>query len=462
MDYTVMPAKNVAGELRLPGDKSISHRYAMLGAIAEGMTILRNYAPGADCASTLRCLEGLGVKTERRPFASERGESPQELVIEGRGLKGLQPPSSVLDAGNSGSTMRMLSGLLAGHPFQSSITGDNSLQRRPMRRIMDPLGQMGARIEGRNGDLPPLTIRGGDLRGIHYSLPVPSAQVKSAVLLAGLLAQGETTVEEPAPLRDHTEIALAQFGAGLTRFNGRASVIGGRELRAQQFDIPGDISSAAFFLCAALPFHGSDLLLRNVGVNPTRAAVIDFLRSLGAKIELLNVGESAGERVADIHLTGGPLRGGKIAGASVAGLIDEIPVLAVLATQSQEGLIVRDAQELRVKETDRIGAVAENLQRMGASVEIYPDGLDVAGRQALRGAELNSFGDHRIAMAFAVAALGAQGLSSATPTPPLSPFLTSIPRWNKSSNDSDLRSSFSANRIRRRRSFFLLDSFQHK
>jgi 3-phosphoshikimate 1-carboxyvinyltransferase len=227
--------------------------------------------------------------------------------------------------------------------------------------------------------------------------------------LAGLLAEGETTVEEPAALRDHTELALAQYGADITRSNGKASVRGGRALKAQTFQIPGDISSAAFFLCAALPFDGSDLVLQNVGVNPTRIAVIDFLRAMGANIELRSVSESAGERVADLHLRGGPLQGGSIAGASVAGLIDEIPVLAVLATQTEEGLRVRDAQELRVKETDRIAAVAENLRRMGARVEVVPDGLDVPGRQTLKGAELDSFGDHRIAMAFAVAALVARG-----------------------------------------------------
>lgn len=409
MDARILPARNIIGGVKLPGDKSISHRYALLAAIAEGETTLRNYAPGADCASTLHCLEVLGVKLERRTVTTESGESRQELAIEGRGLKGLQAPGTTLDAGNSGSTMRMLSGLLAAHPFCSVISGDESLQRRPMRRIIDPLQEMGARIEARDGDLPPLTIHGGALHGIDYLLPVPSAQVKSAVLLAGLLAEGETTVREPAALRDHTEIALTQFGADLTRSRRKASVRGGRPLKAQSFDIPGDISSAAFFLCAALPFPGSNLLLQNVGVNPTRTAVVDLLCSMGANIKMLNVGASAGELVADIHVTGGPLRGGMIEGAMVAGLIDEIPALAVLATQTQDGLVVRDAQELRIKETDRIAAIAENLRRMGAQVEMYPDGLEIPGRQALQGAEVDSFGDHRIAMAFAIAALLAEG-----------------------------------------------------
>jgi 3-phosphoshikimate 1-carboxyvinyltransferase len=409
MDARILPANNIRGEVCLPGDKSISHRYAMLAAIAEGETVLGNYAPGADCASTLRCLQALGIKLERHAVTTGNGGARQQLVIAGRGLRGLQAPSATLDAGNSGSTMRMLSGLLAGHPFQSILTGDSSLQRRPMRRIMEPLRKMGAAIEARDGDLPPLTIRGAALRGIDYPLPVPSAQVKSAVLLAGLLAEGETAVEEPAALRDHTEIALAQFGADMTRSPRRASVRGGRPLKAQTFEIPGDISSAAFFLCATLPFAGSNLLLRNVGVNPTRTALLDFLCGMGAKIQVRNVAATAGELVADIHVEGGPLQGGRIEGAQVAGLIDEIPVLAVLATQTENGLILRDAQELRIKESDRIAAVAENLRRMGARVEVHPDGLDIPGGQTLKGAEMDPLGDHRIAMAFAIAALYAKG-----------------------------------------------------
>jgi len=409
MDRRILPAGNIIGGVRLPGDKSISHRYAMLGAIAEGETAIRNYAPGADCASTLGCLEELGVKVSRRAVKAATGETLEELALAGRGLRGLQPPSSTLDAGNSGSTIRMLSGLLAGHPFRSVITGDESLQRRPMRRIIDPLEKMGARIEARPGDLPPLTIHGARLRAIRYPTPVASAQVKSAVLLAGLLAEGETTVEEPVATRDHTEIALAQFGAELRRGWRQATVCGGRPLRGQKLEVPGDISSAAFFLCAALLFPGSNLMLQGVGVNPTRTALLDFLTGMGAKIKVLNIGEAGGEMVGDIHVTGGALSGGKIEGEQVAGLIDEIPVLAVLATQTADGLVLRDARELRIKETDRIATIAENLRRMGAQVEVHPDGLDIPGRQSLRGAELDSFGDHRIAMAFAVAALVAKG-----------------------------------------------------
>jgi len=409
MDQRITPARNIAGGLRIPGDKSISHRYALLGAVAEGETAIRNYAPGADCASTLRCLEALGVRVSRRQVQAETGEPSVELGIAGRGLKGLVEPATTLDAGNSGSTIRMLSGLLAGQSFRSVITGDESLRRRPMRRVMDPLRRMGASIEASPGDLPPLAIQGGALRGIEYPLPVPSAQVKSAVLLAGMLAEGETTVIEPLALRDHTEIALAQFGADLTRARRKATVHGGRQLRARKIDIPGDISSAAFFLCAALMFPESNLLLQNVGVNPTRTALLDFLSSIGAKIKVLNIGASSGELVGDIHVSGGKLAGGKVDGATVAGLIDEIPVLAVLATQTEGGLAIRDAQELRIKETDRIAAIAENLRRMGGRVEVYQDGLDIPGGQSLHGAEIDSFGDHRIAMAFAVAALIATG-----------------------------------------------------
>ena len=409
MDRRIAPARNIVGGLRLPGDKSISHRYALLGGIAEGETTIRNYAPGADCASTLGCLQALGVGMARRDASGASGETVEELVIEGRGPNGFLAPQQILDAGNSGSTIRMLSGLLAGHPFRSVITGDASLQRRPMQRVMDPLLKMGARIEARDGDLPPLTIHGAALHGIEYSLPLPSAQVKSAVLLAGLLAAGETTVGEPLATRDHTEIALLQFGAELSRGLRRATVCGGRPLHGQKLEVPGDLSSAAFFLCAALLFPDSNLMLQNVGVNPTRAALLDFLTAMGGKIKVLNLGESAGELVGDIQVSGGPLRGGRIEGGLVAGLIDEIPVLAILGTQTEEGLVVRDARELRLKETDRIATVAENLKRMGARIEVQPDGFDIPGRQQLSGAELDSYGDHRIAMAFAVAALVAQG-----------------------------------------------------
>ena len=409
MDRRIQPARCVTGAVRLPGDKSIAHRYALLGAMAEGETAIRNYAPGADCASTLACLQRLGVEIVRRPVAAAAGPVAEELVIRGRELGGVQPPAEPLDAGNSGSTMRLLSGLLAGHPFRSVITGDDSLQRRPMRRIIEPLSQMGARFAAREGNFPPLEILGASLRAIDYKVPVASAQVKSSVLLAGLLAEGETTVSEPVQTRDHTEIALAQFGADLVRRRRATTVRGRHPLRGQKLEVPGDISSAAFFLCAALLFPDSNLYLHDVGLNPTRTALLDFLSGMGARIKVLNMGEVSGELVGDIHVTGGPLRGGRIEGEQVAALIDEIPVLAVLGTQTEEGLILRDAPELRLNESDRIATVAENLRRLGAQVQTQPDGFDIAGRQRLSGAALDSFHDHRIAMAFAVAALAAEG-----------------------------------------------------
>ena len=399
----------------MPGDKSISHRYALLGAVAEGETSIRNYAPGADCASTLRCLGQLGTKISRRKVESETGEPAEEVVIGGfgsLGSLGSLGSQETLDAGNSGSTIRMLSGLLAGQTFRSVITGDESLQRRPMKRIMDPLSRMGATIRARDGNFPPLEIDGARLRGIEYSLPVASAQVKSCVLLAGLLAEGKTTVTEPVQTRDHTEIALAQFGAEIERKRRSTTVCGGKPLQGQKLVVPGDLSSAAFFLCAALLFPDSDLYLQDVGLNPTRTALLDFLTGMGARIKLLNLGETSetgGEVIGDIHATGGRLLGGDIDGEMAAALIDEIPVLAVLGTQTQDGLVVRGAEELRVKESDRIATVAENLKRMGAKVEVFADGFAIPGKQSLTGAEIESYGDHRIVMAFAVAALAAKG-----------------------------------------------------
>ena len=411
MNRVIIPAKNIAGGLRMPGDKSVSHRYAMLAAIAEGETSIRNFAPGADCASTLRCLEDLGVAISRRQTKTEAGDPSEELIIKGRGLRGLQPAAGTLDAGNSGSTMRMLSGLLAGHPFRSVITGDESLQRRPMKRVMEPLTRMGARFTARNENYPPLEIEGTLLHGIQYNLPVASAQVKSAVLLAGLLAEGETAVTEPVQTRDHTEIALQEFGAQVVRTLRATTVTGGHALTAAKLAVPGDISSAAFFLCAALLFPSSDLYLQDVGLNPTRTAMLDFLSAMGAQVKVLNIGVSCGELIGDIHVTGSSLRGGVIEGEMVAALIDEIPALAVLGAHTDDGLILRNAEELRLKESDRISTTAENLRRMGATVDIHPDGFVIPGRQRLQGAELDSFADHRIAMAFAVAALAAEGES---------------------------------------------------
>ncbi|MSO19765.1 MAG: 3-phosphoshikimate 1-carboxyvinyltransferase [Acidobacteria bacterium] len=414
MERVIKPSKTLSGALRLPGDKSISHRYGLLAAIATGETRIRNYAPGADCASTLACVAQLGAGVERKPVQTADGLTVEDIVITGRGLRGLTESAQTLDAGNSGSTMRMLSGILAGQNFRSVITGDESLQRRPMRRIMYPLAQMGAKIQATNDNFPPLAIEGTALRGIDYLLPVASAQVKSAVLLAGLLAEGETTVSEPVVTRDHTEIALTQFGAAIARAPRRTMVRGGQLLYGQRLEVPGDLSSAAFFLCAALMLPDSNLYLQGVGLNPTRTELLDFLASLGAKVQMLNLSEVSGELIGDLHVSregNARLQGGRIEGEMVAGLIDEIPVLAILGTQTQDGLELRDAKELRIKETDRIETVAQNLRRMGAEIETLPDGFNIPGKQTLQGTELDSFGDHRIAMAFAVAALVAQGES---------------------------------------------------
>jgi 3-phosphoshikimate 1-carboxyvinyltransferase len=399
---TITPARRLTGSLPVPGDKSISHRYALLAALAQGETEIRNFSPAADCASTLACLRRLGVEM--------RAEG-ERVRITGAGLGGLKRSWRALDAGNSGTTMRLLAGVLAGQPFASKLTGDKSLRRRPMRRVIEPLVEMGARIAARDGGFAPLEIRGGPLRAIDCTLPVASAQVKSAVLLAGLLADGATSVSEPVATRDHTEIALAEFGADVTHSGRTARVQGRPRLRAQKLAVPGDLSSAVFFLAAALILPESNLLLNNVGLNPTRTPVLDFLISMGASIPLTGVEMLHGELVGEVAVKHAPLAGGVIAGKATARMIDELPMLAALGPYTEQGIEIRDAAELRVKESDRIAALAENLRRMGAQVEELPDGLRVAGRSAgrLRGAEIDPRGDHRIAMAFAVAALGAEG-----------------------------------------------------
>jgi 3-phosphoshikimate 1-carboxyvinyltransferase len=395
----VRPARNIAGALRLPGDKSISHRYAMLAAIAEGTTRLENFSTGADCASTLGCLAALGVEVERTENA---------VLIHGRGLK-LQPSKMPLDCGNSGSTMRMLSGLLAGQSFSSELLGDESLSRRPMARIIAPLEKMGAKIAAENGGRPPLRIMGTQLKAIDYKMPIASAQVKSALLFAGLFAEGETRVEEPVRTRDHGELALRAFGAEVIQQGNQARIAGGQKLHAIEAEIPGDLSSAAFFLCAAALFPGSRLLISGLLVNPTRARLLDILILMGVGISIAELEDKHGELVGSVEVDGRDLRGALIAGADTAALIDEIPVLAAIAPYTATGVEVRDAKELRVKESDRIAAIVTNLRAMGAEVEEREDGLKIPGRQSLRGAEIDSFADHRIAMAFAVAALRAEG-----------------------------------------------------
>ena len=383
----------------MPGDKSISHRYAMLAAIAAGTTRLGNFSTGADCASTLGCVQQLGCAVNKK----------DDGIIEIQGRERLQQPDSSLDCGNSGSTMRMLSGILAGQDFPCDLHGDESLSRRPMARVIVPLREMGAQISAAAGDRPPLHIHGGRLRAIEYKTPVASAQVKSAVLFAGLFAEGETTVEEPHRTRDHTEQALRAFGAQLSRSRNRVTLRGGQKLHAIDAAVPGDISSAAFFFCAAMLFPGSNLVIDNLLLNPTRASLLDVLKILGARISVINLEEHHGELVGTVKVEHGKLTGTIIQGAQSVALIDELPVLAAVAPYTRDGIEIRDAKELRVKESDRIALVARNLRAMGAECEEREDGLRVPGGQRLHGAEIDSGHDHRIAMAFAVAALKAEG-----------------------------------------------------
>jgi 3-phosphoshikimate 1-carboxyvinyltransferase len=400
----IRPAKTLSGSIRLPGDKSISHRYAMLGGIAEGDTKLDNFSTGADCASTLGCLRTLGVKWE-----SNRGS----VVIQGHGAR-LQAPSTPLDCGNSGSTIRMLSGILAGQEFTSELAGDESLSRRPMARIIQPLEIMGAKIEASDGGRPPLRLTGARLKPIDYKLPVASSQVKTSLLFAGLYADGTTRIEEPIQTRDHGELALQAFGAQIDRRMREVNIEGGQKLRGIEATVPGDISSAAFFLCAAGLFPNSQLSVPGLLLNPTRARLLDVLMGLGLRITMSELEEHHGELVGTLLAQGGTLKGVRIAGGDAAALIDEIPVLAAIAPYTSDGIEIRDARELRVKESDRIASVATNLRLMGAEVNEFDDGLRIPGGQKLHGATLDSFGDHRVAMAFAVAALRADGETEIT------------------------------------------------
>jgi 3-phosphoshikimate 1-carboxyvinyltransferase len=406
MTEQVSRARAIQGVVDVPGDKSISHRYAMLASIAEGASKIYHYSTGADCQSTLSCLNALGIAHE---FTSEDGRGV--LTIHGKGLDGLSAPDGTLDAGNSGSTIRMLSGILAGQPFSTNMTGDESLVKRPMRRIMNPLTEMGARLEARDGQFPPLTIHGTKLRPIHYESPVASAQVKSCVLLAGLYAEGETSVREPVTTRDHTEIALRELGADISLEPRFVRLQGRPVLSAKTLVVPGDLSGAAFFIVAALLLPDSDLIITGVGLNPTRTALLDVLGSMGATFKVLHLEQLNGELIGNLQIRTSKIRGGVIEGATTAALIDEIPILAVLGAASENGLVVRNAGELRVKETDRIETIARNLRAMNVPVNTTADSLEIPGRQSFHAAEIQSCGDHRIAMAFTIAALLADGTS---------------------------------------------------
>lgn len=401
----VRPARSLRGRLRVPGDKSISHRYALLASLAGGRSTIAGYSTGADCRSTLRCLRALGVAVDE---TAETGGT-STVAVEGRGLGALTPPAGVLDAGNSGTTMRLLAGILAGHPFAAVLTGDSSLRRRPMRRVVEPLERMGGRIDADDGR-PPLRIRGGGLEGIDWAPPLASAQVKSAVLLAGLHAAGVTRVREAAPTRDHTERALEAFGAPVARDGGAVAVAGGSPLRPLDLSVPGDPSAAAFWAVAAAVLPEADVTIEAVGLNPTRTAFLDVLRRAGADVETRVTDTAGGEPAGDVRIRPGPLRDVTITAPEVPALIDELPALAALAAHGP-CVDVSGAAELRHKESDRITALAAGLRALGVRVAERPDGFRAERDGTPPGGAADAAGDHRLAMAFAVAALAGAGPS---------------------------------------------------
>ena len=394
------------GRVAVPGDKSISHRCIMFGSIADGITEVRNFLEGADCLATIRCFRSLGIEIE---------EKDASVIVHGKGLHGLSAPDSILDAGNSGTTTRLLSGILAGQPFESRLSGDESLNSRPMKRIIDPLTQMGARISSIPGNgCAPLHIAPSSLHGIHYDSPVASAQVKSCILLAGLYAEGETSVTEPSLSRNHTELMLREFGAdirtthALNSTEATASIRPCGRLFGQKITVPGDISSAAYFIAAGLIVPDSEILIENVGINPTRAGILKVCEDMGGNITLLNERTEGGEKIADILVKTSSLHGITIEGDIIPTLIDEIPVIAVMAAAAEGTTIIKNAEELKVKETDRIETVTDNLKAMGCNVTPTADGMIITGGK-LKGASIHTLLDHRIAMAFSIAALVAEG-----------------------------------------------------
>lgn len=404
MDFT-KTTKPLHGELTVPGDKSISHRSVMFGAISEGITEVTHFLKSADCLSTISCFRKMGITIE---------EEAQTLLIHGKGLHGLSAPSEVLDTGNSGTTTRLISGILAGQSFESHLIGDASICKRPMGRIMKPLQAMGADIASdRGNDCAPLTIKGHPLKAIHYDSPVASAQVKSCVLLAGLYADGPVSVTEPALSRNHTELMLSSFGASVTSFGTTATILPDPHLVGQKVSVPGDISSAAYFICAALMVPSSEVLIRNVGINPTRDGILRVVRAMGADVEYRNIREQAGEKTADLLVRyTKDLHGTVIEGDLIPTLIDEIPVIAVLAATADGETVIRDAKELRVKESDRLTIMVDSLSAMGCDIEGTPDGMIIRGGRPMRGAQIDSHLDHRIAMSFAVASLVAEGTTA--------------------------------------------------
>ncbi|MEB2263756.1 MULTISPECIES: 3-phosphoshikimate 1-carboxyvinyltransferase [Priestia] len=392
---------SLQGEISIPGDKSISHRAVMFGAMAEGKTTINHFLAGEDCLSTISCFEKMGVSIKRED---------EYVEVEGKGIEGLSEPASILDVGNSGTTTRLMLGILAGVPFHTSLIGDESIAKRPMSRVTVPLRSMGAKIDGReHGQYTPLSTRGGALKAIHYHSPVASAQVKSAILLAGLHAEGTTKVTEPFTSRDHTERMLRAFGVDVEVDGTTVSIEGGQSLRGTDVYVPGDISSAAFFLVAGAIVPNSRIVLKNVGLNPTRTGIIDVLQQMGARLTISNERIQNGEPIGDLTIETSQLKGIEIGGDLIPRLIDEIPVIALLATQANGKTVIKDAEELKVKETNRIDTVATELSKLGASVTPTADGLIIEGKTALKSGEVDSYGDHRIGMMLAVAAAIATG-----------------------------------------------------
>lgn len=397
------------GEVAIPGDKSISHRCVMFGSISSGITEVTNFLPGADCRATIDCFRRMGIDIEHNETS---------VIVHGKGLRGLRAPQDILDVGNSGTTTRLICGILAGQPFDSKLSGDNSLNSRPMRRIMEPLTQMGANVSSvlRN-NCAPLYIAPGQLHGIHYSSPVASAQVKSCLLLAGLYADGETSVTEPFLSRNHTELMLKEFGADVRSVyetggtKATASIRTCRQLYGQKISVPGDISSAAYFIAAGLLVPNSEILIKNVGINPTRAGILEVCQNMGADISLFNERKEGGEPIGDILVRTSNLHGTTIEGSLIPTLIDEIPVIAVMAAMAEGTTVIRDAAELKVKETNRIETVTDNLRAMGCDVEPTDDGMIIHGGKRLHGTTIHTLLDHRIAMAFSIAALVADGVT---------------------------------------------------
>ncbi len=397
----IQRSNGLKGEVKIPGDKSISHRAVMLGALAKGTTKITDFLQGADCLSTMECFRRMGIQIHN---------TSGEVLVHGQGLHGLTAPSDLLNVGNSGTTIRLLSGILAPQPFSATLTGDASIQKRPMKRVMEPLSQMGAKIESLSGNgCAPLKISGTPLKGIHYKTPVASAQVKSCILFAGMYADGATTVTEPVLSRDHSERMLEHFGARLTREGTAVTIQPEPQLAAREIPVPGDISSAAYFIAAAALVPHSEILIRNVGINPTRSGMLEVCRAMGADIQYLNERDDSGEPTADLLVRSSSLKGTVIEGAIIPALIDELPVLAVMAAFAKGETIIRNAEELKVKESDRIAVMVENLSAMGADITGTPDGMIIRGGPALHGAEIHTYKDHRIAMSFAVAALAAEG-----------------------------------------------------